>query len=259
MIHERSLAGGVILFGLPLEKSENGFIAIETGRFIARVEVEDCPSPRVIVEDALGTEKIVREFVGRLLKELGLNLCVQASGRAWEGVLTRASVYAGLTSAIFEAVAAHHGEAASTCEIIEYSSMLDDIGEPSWQGVVSALRFNSLKGGATVFRNIDECFQLVPKVRARVSMGKTLDLDPQMHNEKDLGPDLYGSLIHTVGILVLEASVRIRDADGMLHRAGLFPLLELQKSLAEYFWAYRSALFPSPGLPRQFHELYLEV
>ena len=259
MIHERSLAGGVILFGLPLEKSENGYIAIETGRFIARVEVEDCPSPRVTVESAFGAEEIVKEFVDRLLRELDLSLCVRASGGAWEGTLTRASVYAGLTSAVFEAVAAHHSETANTCEIIEYSSMLDNIGDPSWQGVVSALRFNSLKGGATVFRNIEECFQLLPKISARVSVGKTLALDQQVHNEKDLGPDLYGSLIHTVGVLVLEASVRIRDADGVLYRAGLSPLLELQKSLAEYFWRYKSSLFPSPGLPKQFHELHVEV
>jgi len=239
---------GVVILGLPLANSENGFIAVQTGALKATLDVKDCPSPRARItgHQAAG---LVERFALRLLRELGLGSCIMGELSA-ESLAIDASVYAAGTAAVFLSIARSHGEEPRIYELLEYASMLDEQAEGSWQGVVSTLRLLALQGGAVVYRNLDEYAQLSERppgleivVRASHKVGG------QKHSEHDLGPDLYGAIIRTIGVLVLEGAVRLREGESIA------PLLGLQKAIASYIWAYNGEGPPSPGLPGTFYEL----
>ena len=237
------------ILGLPLEKSENPFLAVPVhGPIEVVVEAsEGCEEPR------LEAQPKIREVVGgwgeRLLRELDLNACVKISAEAppW---LPPSSLYTALTAALLKGVASEYGEELEDYEIIENARLLDPWEEPHWQGAVDAMRLSSLRGAAVVYRN-DEEYADITMIMLEARLENEIKVGAQKKGVSDLGTDLYGAIIHTVGVMVLEATMRLRED----RPESLAPLLGLQSSLAGYFWSIPGPTPPyfAPGVPGVFH------
>ena len=247
-----------VILGLPLKESENPYLVAEIGKINAEFKVEDCREPRVIIE-ATPTGSIdeqVKRFAVRLVDELGLKICLKLRVNAPREIPI-AGIYSALTAYLLRSVAKAHGEKLEIYEVIEYARLLDEVevGWESWHRVLDALRYASLVGGIAVYRNDEEYAKLSNRglrgVREAILIGRE-----QLSDKETLGTDLYGALIHTMGVLVLEGAVRVRDYG---EKANLNPLIRLHNQIAQFFWGLHAVenTLISPGLWPQFERIKL--
>ncbi|MCE4624503.1 MAG: hypothetical protein F7C35_01380 [Desulfurococcales archaeon] len=245
-----------VILGLPLRESENPYLVAEVGSTRIEVEVEECKEPSVAAGATDDLAGQVVSFAKRLLKELGLDACINLKWSAPEGT-PRAGLYASLTAHILKSVARAYGESLEVYEILEYARLLDDLetGWGAWHSVVDALRYASLMGGTVVYRN-DEEYAKLSNTTVRGFKESSLIVKEQLFDKETLGPDLYGALIHTVGVLVLEGAVRVRDSN---RKPSLKPLIQLHNHLAHFFWGLSTpeGSILSPGLWPEFERIKL--
>ena len=245
-----------VILGLPLKESENPYLVAEVGSTRIEVEVEECREPSVVAgaTDDLGGRVV--SFAKRLLKELGLDACINLKWTTPEGT-PRAGLYAALTAHILRSVARAYGESLEVYEILEYARLLDGLetGWEAWYSVVDALRYASLMGGTVVYRN-DEEYAKLSNTIVKGFMESFSTAREQLFDKEALGPDLYGALIHTVGVLVLEGAVRVRDSNG---NPALEPLIRLHNHLVHFFWGLSApeGSILSPGIWPEFERIKL--
>ena len=241
------LTPAVTILGLPLENSENPYLAAPIGgeREII-LSIDDGCGPLFEVTGILELD-IVANYGRRLLEELGLRACVKLDATSMAGLPIEA-VYSSLTAAIIKGVSLSYGERLEVYEILEYARLLDPWERPYWQGAVDAMRVATLKGEAAVYRN-DEEYGALGRLSLRVEELGRFRVDVQAHTLEELGSDVYGAAVRLAGVIVLEGAVRVRDLkeEGL---SGLEPLLRLQSNLLSYFWGVplgQGVLVP--GLP----------
>jgi hypothetical protein len=241
-----------VVLGLPLEKSENPMIASIVDYVPVEVEIRECENRSISIVSSADNDILrrTRNFIDNLLANFELNLCINII--IPEDIRTSPSgLYASLTAHIFKRIASYYGEKTPSYQIIEYCRLLEPLSLPlEWQQVLDTLRYAAIEGGTVIYRNDEEYAKLSEATLqglfsyegSRFSGGQKLNVD-------DLGSDLYGAFIHTVGVLTLEGAVRFRDEKNV--SKVLHPLLRVHNYITSLFWGEESVakdvLF-SPGL-----------
>ncbi len=256
---EEEIVIPAVILGLPLMLSENPYLAVPVAKAAIEVNIEESHAGKVSVK---GVEAPIRDliegFTRRMVNSLQLDIGIHVNVGSHSTGIPYGGLYAALTLAILLETARFYGEEMREYEALEYSRLLDNIDDPSWQSVIDALRYSSLKASAVVYRN-DEEYAEIEEVREIPLEVAWRTHAEQKVGKNDLGPDLYGALIHTVGVMVLEGVVRVREGGGSL--VSLTPLFNLQAGLVRYFWdiaipqKHGETLIVSPGLPNRFEVL----
>ncbi len=247
-----SLRIPAVVLGVPIPGSENPYLASPIGSLVASITVEECGERRIEVSDRR-LKGVLEGFWDRLIRGMELNACssvkLEEADRA-----PISGMYASLTVGLLHALARSYGEVLEDYEIIEMARYADGSGA-EWGHVLDALRYSTLKGRTVVYRNDEEYTplsseELVLKPRGQISLG-----DPRVTLDR-VGSDVYGALIHAMGVAVLEASLRVRDGLG-LERV-LRDLYPVHEGMLNAVWGVRRGderCIYSPGLPRRLEVL----
>lgn len=248
----------VILLGLPLEGSENPFLVLPSSCFV-RISVS---FHKDIIEEYLifdnyynyNTLSKIIMFVESMRKELSLNEIpiTRATIDCKSKTPSPAGVYAAVTAAIFYYTAKNYGETLSTYEILEYTSMVDPFEKPlEWSRALDALRYGALSGRAVVFRNEEEYGEIGNGTIETLYKG-SLSVKQKLTKD-DLGSDVYGAFIHSIGVNTLEGAVRIREASENMKEHQLEPLIRVNRYMSGLFWDITTGDYHiAPGFPGEF-------
>ncbi len=257
--YSSSLFVPFVLLGLPLEYSENPFLAVPSECRV-RVSVSVSEEGNGIEANIFKKDinELVEEFIKNLISEFQLNIGIKLKIESdHEDRCTSSGIYSIATSTALYYTAKYFGEPMSVPEIIEYARMLDPFNQISgWTGVIDSLRYSALTGKAVVYRN-DEEFGEIGELHFELRSfgGESVR---QKWSRDDMGSDVYGAFIHTIGTLVLEGAVRIRENAG--GSPNLEPLLYAHNSLARLFWDITpGTTHISPGLPGVFEIVEIDV
>jgi len=241
----------IMLLGVPLEESENPFLAIPGYRGQARVEVWECESPRLEAGESR-VRGLLEAFLARFSQQAGEPLCARVSYEI-SGPVSPASEYAFATTLMVYAAAKAFGEVLDSWEVVEAARYADPLEYPSgWAYTMDALRYAAATGKVVVYRNDEEFAAMSDPVDHDLAYRETVKAGPQVLNRGALGPDPYNALVHLVGVSVLEAAVRLREGEGVASLQGLRSLLT---SIASAAWALDPPRPPcslAPGLPGEF-------
>jgi len=121
--------------------------------------------------------------------------------------------------------------------------------------VVDALRYNVIEAGVTVYRNEEEHYRLADGIAKAESRGTVRVGDARVTKES-VGSDVYSALVHTMGVAVLEATLRIGD-DRPVPEA-IRPMIPVHEGIAKAVWGLSlDECMPSPGLPYTVERLCL--
>ncbi len=227
----------VIVLGLPLEDSENPYLTIPIDRPCnieyninntgSRIEI------RVNTRINTHLEKYTRNIIENLELE---NLNIRVIGDC--EIYPVGGLYAAVSSFILYKIAQLHSEHLETYELIEYARLYDPI-EPAkgWEYVIDSLRYSSAKAKSIVYRNEEEYGELADVFLKTPKHSYYTVVKRQVYTTEDYGTDTYGAIIHTIGTLVLEAAMRVRESNkNKLDMELLNPLITLNNTLAQLFW-----------------------
>jgi len=245
-----------IILGLPLDKSENPFLAAPLGTLEAEIHVEECDESQVIIAGPEGrVHSLVNSFYDSLTQVLK-GVCTRISYKI-EGSHTLAGLYAALTTLILHAIARHHGDTLDEWELVELARNADPLDKPSgWGYVLDALRYSVATGKIVVFRNDEEFAGLRETEPLQVDVHGEYGPLTQKLTREDVGPDPYNATIHLVGVTVLEGAVRVQEGDPLPE--ALQPLARILAGIASAYWDLPLPEEPciySPGLPNRFEKI----
>lgn len=243
----------VILLGVPLSTSENPFLAVPTRKASASFKFEKCNPTSISVN---GVPEIVGNLVKSFVKnldEISKDICVEVDARL-NGSNSPAGTYALLTTLLMYAIAKYYGESLDSWEIIELARYADPFDKPNgWSYVIDALRYSVITGTPAVYRNDEEFAKIEVKRTIDTVFKGVVEAKSQFLLRENLGGDVYNALVHLVGVLVLEGTVRIRENESFA--AIIDTLGRLQNSIVTSTWRIE---YPppncllEPGLPGEF-------
>jgi len=245
-----------IILGLPLDKSENPFLAAPIGTLEAEIRVEECDDTKITVEGPESSvQPLLNSFYDSLTRVLK-GVCTRVDYKI-EGSYTLSGLYAALTTLILHAIARYHGETLDEWELVELARNADPLDKPSgWDYVLDALRYSVTTGKIVVFRNDEEFAGLREAEPLMVEVhGETGPVSQKLSRE-DVGPDPYNATIHLVGVTVLEGAVRVQEGEPIPE--ALYPLVRLLAGIASTYWSLpmpEEHCIYSPGLPGRFEKL----
>jgi hypothetical protein len=199
------------LLGVPIPGSENPYLAAPVSEIVSEFSLSEGCSVSGLEGWA---RSALASFLSNLSRGLELEGCISSR---LEGTPPpyQLGVYASLTAAAVYAVARMHGEKLSTLEIIEVARLADPEGiDHSLRVALEALRYASLEGRVSVYRNEEE-HSTLPQPSPRVEFGGSAEAEARISRES-VGTDVYGAVIHLMGVAVLEAAVRLREGAGLL-------------------------------------------
>lgn len=254
--YKLSARAPIILLGVPLAESENPFLALPTKKVTASFAVDECGEPGL---EANGLperlEARVKGFYSNL-EEVARELCIRLESDIGRD-LSPSGSYALLTTLLTYAIAKYYGERLDTWEVLELARYADPFDKPSgWSYVVDALRYSVLTGKPVVYRNDEEYARLEVERTVEPELREVVEAGSQALERESLGGDVYNSLVHLVGAMVLEGTVRVRDKESIESIIGT--LGRLQSSIVAGVWRIQ---YPPPdclivpGIPREF-EVY---
>jgi len=245
-----------IILGLPLEKSENPFLASPIGTLEADIHVDECSESKILV---VGPESRVQPLLISFydsLSQVLRGVCTRAEYKV-EGPYTLAGLYSALTTLILHAIARHHGDTLDEWELVELARNADPIDKPSgWYYVLDALRYSVATGKIVVFRNDEEFAGLREAEPLQVDVYSDVGPLFQKLTREDVGPDPYNATVHLVGVTVLEGAVRVQEGSPIPE--ALQPLARILAGIANSYWglpALEDNCIYSPGLPGRFDKL----
>lgn len=246
-------SASIVLMGVPLANSENPFLSIPTGRTRVDITVGECSNPRhkVSVADD-NVAYLLSGFIANL-EEIASNKCLQININS-RNVLSRLATYSLATTLIIHALAKYHSETLDTWEILEIARYADPIEKPSgWTYVVDSARYSTLTGTPVVFRNDEEFAKIETTFKGELFYKSTTEAAAQKLTRETLGGDVYNSLVHMIGVMTLEAAVKLREEGDAI--AIVETLGKLQNGLIASVWDID---YPPPnciyvpGLPGEF-------
>ncbi len=243
-----SLKVPAVVLGVPLPGSENPYLVSPVGSVRISVDVWECNSPEIKADPA-SIRGLLEGFWGRLTRGMELGVCSRVKLEEAERT-PQSGLYASITVGLVHALARSYGEILEDHEIIEMTRYADgDRGD--WGYVLDALRYSTLKGKTVVYRNDEEYTSLSDEELPLTPRGHVILGKPRVTIES-VGSDVYGALIHAMGVTVLEASLRIRDGEGLGRvMESLYPIHE---GMLYTIWGVRAgedSCIYSPGLPRR--------
>ncbi len=197
-----------LLLGTPIPGSENPYLAAPAWELEALIDL----SSECLVDGISDTflSDAVREFSYRLFR--GLELDDECIRLRLHSKLPpyRLGVYASLTSVIVYGAARLYGEKLSTLEVLELARLAEVLeGDSSFHAALEALRYATLEGSVAVYRNEEEHSKL-PSKAVRVNVLRIKDAQARVSKDS-VGSDVYGAIIHLMGVTVLEAAIRLRE------------------------------------------------
>ncbi|MCE4600737.1 MAG: hypothetical protein F7C38_04150 [Desulfurococcales archaeon] len=246
-------SASIALIGVPLANSENPFLSIPIGRTRVDIAVGECSSPRHkigVADDNVAY--LLSGFIANL-EEITSNKCLQININS-RNALSRLSAYSLATTLIVHALAKYHSETLDTWEILEIARYADPIEKPSgWTYVIDSTRYSTLTGTPVVFRNDEEFAKIETTFEGDLSYKSTIEATTQKLTREALGGDVYNSLVRMVGVMTLEAAVKLREEGNVVAIAET--LGKLQNGLIASIWDID---YPPPncinvpGLPGEF-------
>lgn len=237
-----------VILGFPIPGSENPYLTASTGEARASMEVYECGKPEIAYEGLEGIRGLLEGFWRRLTEGMELSACTRIRLET-TGRMPLSGLYAGLTTALIYKLAREYGESLDTLEALELARYADPFYEITslWPGVVDALRYNVVESGITVYRNEEEHYRLAEGILNVRYEGSARVGDARVTKES-VGSDVYSALIHTMGVTVLEATLRI--GDGKPIGEAVTPMIPVHEGIAKAVWGVSlDKCMPSPGLP----------
>ncbi|MCE4601572.1 MAG: hypothetical protein F7C08_03215 [Desulfurococcales archaeon] len=247
-----------ILLGVPIPGSENPYLAAPTGSATYSVSVEDCNRPELRAEDLVYSRSL-RELWISTLRGMGLGACASIRLDYSEGVSTKAGLYASASIALLYSLSKHYGETLSSMELVELARYGDPHYTGEWGYVLDALRYSAAEGGLVAYRNDEEHYTISRDVDARIELQGSKDLGEPRVTKESLGSDVYSAIIHTMGVTVLEASLRLNEGASLVKVLG--DLAPVHEGVMMIVWGTGEAgrCISSPSMPRSVEVICLEV
>jgi len=242
----KSYASAVVL-GFPIKDRENPYIALPIERVRLDVDLEVCKKPFI---SAPSLQSPVYERLSHYWEELSRGLKEEYCASldlldSYRG--PPSGLYAISSSILLYALGKESGETLEVDDIIELSELADGIRDPSWRGVMSAMRCSSLNGRPCVYRRRDEKtvfsdFSLPLTYKGSVSLREVLDKDY-------VGENVYGAITRLIGLSVLEASIRLAEGNDFLGVFSQYRRITDSVSYALYNIFPKGKCFYVPGFP----------
>lgn len=237
------IAAPAIALGIPLPDSENPFIAVPTAKIIVEVKLAGGSCPRREGDP-------LREFSYNLARGLEIDKCPTATVKTPEGA-PRGGVYAAASAAIVYATAKWFGEKLDSLEIVDLARLADPFAaERGWAPVLDSLRYSALEGAPAVYRNEEEYSTLPGNPWEAVFKDSAA---PKARIARDsIGSDPYNALVHLMGVTVLEAAIRAKEAGDTLTAVATLKAIHEGVALTAWGLEPRGTCIWSPGLPGEF-------
>ncbi|MEB3861441.1 MAG: hypothetical protein GSR84_04385 [Desulfurococcales archaeon] len=247
-----------ILLGVPIPGSENPYLAAPTGSATYHISIEDCEGQEISVE-GIPLHESLRELWRTTLQGMGLGACASIKLEGTRGVATRAGIYASASIALLHSLSKHYGESLSSMELVELARYGDPhyIGE--WGYVLDALRYSAAEGGLVVYRNDEEHYTISRGLEVGIKVQRATSLGEPRVAKESLGPDVYSAIIHTMGVTVLEASLRLNEGASLVKV--LEDLAPVHEGIMLAVWGtgQSSGCISSPSMPRSVEVICIEV
>ncbi len=246
-----------ILLGFPIPESSNPYIAVPIREITLNININKCDSPLVyFINFPSELNEFVKHFWIKLNNGLEERLCANLKLENDFKDSTYSGLYAVSTSLLLYALGKYNNETLSEDEIIELSRITDNIQDPAWAAVLDALRYSSITGSSVVYRNDEENSTLI-KTIFPIKFDKLITLRQRLTKES-LGNDVYGAIIHLMGISVLEASMKIRESNNFNEVFNKFRVIT--DSVSQIIWDLHTTnnCFYVPGLPNTAEKICIE-
>ncbi|AFZ70588.1 hypothetical protein Calag_0847 [Caldisphaera lagunensis DSM 15908] len=246
-----------ILLGFPIPESSNPYIAVPIKEVTLNININKCNSPLVYLENFPNElNEYIKNFWIKLNNGLDERLCANIKLENDFKDSTYSGLYSVTTSLLLYALGKYNNETLSEEEIIELSRITDNIQDPSWAAVLDSLRYSSITGNTVVYRNDEENSTLI-KTIFPIKFDKVITLRQRLTKEM-LGNDVYGAIIHLMGISVLEASINIRELNNFNKVFNKFRIIT--DSLSQIVWDLKTSdnCFYVPGLPNTAEKICIE-
>ncbi|MEM4678313.1 MAG: hypothetical protein QXP76_03715, partial [Acidilobaceae archaeon] len=202
-----------ILAGIPVPESKNPYIAAPVSDAIVNIEINECREPLVKVKGVPALEEHIGSLWTNLLENLGFNLCSQAEVLSSTDRVPLGGLYASLSSVLYYALAEAHGETPSSREIVEILSLADPLDvDESLRTAISALRYSATSGNVIAYRDLDEVYEFkATRLTSKVEINERAYRQSARISKESLSLDIYSSLVHLAGIVVLQIATDIKD------------------------------------------------
>ena len=251
----------VVILGVPIPDSDNPFLVVPVASAIVEVEFSKCSNPSLAYEGIGGIGGLLESFWFNLSRGLALSLCPKLTLAKVDGVNKppMGGLYATLTSSLLYSLHRLHGDVPQVLDIVETSSLVDLVHvDRAWRLALEALRYSSISGKPVAYRGPLEVYEFEGFGSVRVDVGDHVGNVRSLISREELGSSVYGALIHLMGEVVLEASMRVRDGARIEDVVRIFKYIHDGVTLSTYGLKPRSeSCLWSPGLPWAFDEVCL--
>lgn len=190
-----------MLLGVPIAGAENPVIAGNIGKIAVAIRARRCGDPAISPPIPVLSEAILRIMEGTDMRAC---IEIQHEGTAKEVLI------APLFIASIYTLYKLHDDAPRAEDIVELWSATREI-DVSWRIVEEAIIYASATGRLAAYRGLGEAY---PLSQAIVPANTGEIVAPQVSlRREDLGEETFSSLVHLMGIAVLKAAERLRDAE----------------------------------------------